>query len=62
MTAFPQHHTGHPKKSIKTRIIWTISLLMLSGILFIATLASLQTYHLMKLQTESYFNNLTSTL
>lgn len=51
-----------PHKSIKRRIIRMINLLMLMGILFISGMATLQTYHQMKSQTEGYFINLATIL
>ena len=54
----PQPHQF--KKSIKKRIIWMISLLMLAGILLISTMATLQTYSQMKSQTQNHFANLAS--
>lgn len=50
------------KKSIKKRIIWMISLLMLVGILLISTMAALQTYSQMKSQTQNHFANMANML
>lgn len=52
----------HIRKGIHTRIVWMINSLVLLGIIFITTIATLQTYQQMRSQTEAFFINQATTI